>query len=390
MDKTSMKYLINSTKSARNVIIFGAGKSGIYVYKILRKHQIPMAAFCDNSKSLQGKNIGGITIVSVDDAVRLIFAGGGVFVVANIHNALSMKQELMHKGISEDCIILYDEQMICEYYGGVQPEEYEREIQERYYWQFNRTLDLKTPKTFNEKIIWDMLYNADSIKTTLSDKYKVRSWVKDKIGEKYLNQLYGCWERAEQIDFSKLPDQFILKLNHGSGWNIPVKDRSLMNRQEIIEKLEYWRNINYAYDAFELYYKDIKPMIICEKYLENEEEDLFDYKIYCFHGQPEYISFISGRKNQSAYCAFYNTKWEKQPFKYRTHLKIEEDIPKPLQLDKMLELSRILSSQFSYMRVDWYLLSTGEILFGEMTCSPFGGFIPWDPMEYDEILGKLV
>ncbi len=205
-----------------------------------------------------------------------------------------------------------------------------------------------------------------------------------------MNQLYGCWERTEQIDFSSLPDQFILKLNHGSGWNIPVKDKSAINKQEVIEKLEYWRNINYAYDAFELQYRDIKPLIICEKYLENGDEDLFDYKVYCFHGEPEYISFISGRKNQSASCAFFNKEWEKQPFKYRTHLKIEEDIPKPEQLEEMLELSRILSAQFQYMRVDWYILSTGEIIFGEMTCSPFGGFIPWDPMEYDEILGKLI
>ena len=383
-----MDYLVEKTRNAENTVIFGAGKSGIYVRKILNKYNIHITAFCDNSESLQGGKIGNLTIISVDDAIHQY--PRAVFVVANLHNGEEMIEELENKGIEKQKILCFYLSMICDYYEQAEPYEYEEEIQERYYYQFHRKLDLKNPKTYNEKTTWDMLYNNDPIRTQLSDKYRVRQWIREKIGEKYLNQLYGCWENAGDIKFNELPGQCVLKLNHGSGCNIIIKDKNEINEREIVEKLEYWRHINFAYYSLELQYRKIKPLIICEKYLENINDDLYDYKVYCFHGKPEYISFVRGRGEHTPSDAFFNTKWERQPFHYKFHRKIEEDIPKPFQLEKMLELSRILSESFKYVRVDWYILPAGKIIFGEMTFSSFAGAVPWDPIEYDEILGKLI
>lgn len=388
MTKTSMSYLVEKAGKAENIVIFGAGKSGIYVRKILNKYKIPITAFCDNSENLQGRDIGNISILAVADAVHKY--PKAVFVVANLHNGEEMKAELQAKGIRDQNIVFFYLSMICDYYEQAEPYEYEEEIQERYYYQFHRKLDLKNPKTYNEKTTWDMLYNKEPIRTQLSDKYRVRDWVIEKIGEEYLNQLYGCWEKANDINFNELPEEYVLKLNHGSGCNIIVKDKSEINEREIIAKLEYWRHINFAYYSLELQYRKIKPLIICEKYLENLNGDLYDYKVYCFHGKPKYISFVRGRGEHTPSDVFFDTKWERQPFHYKFHKKIEEDIPKPVQLEKMLELSRILSKPFQYVRVDWYLLPMGEIIFGEMTFSSFAGAVPWEPIEYDEILGKLI
>ena len=158
-------------------------------------------------------------------------------------------------------------------------------------------LDLEHPKTFSEKTQWLKLYGGFEDVYPLVDKYTVRDWVKEKIGEEYLIPLLGVYDHFDDIDFDKLPDKFVLKANHGSAWNIIVTDKNKFDKQDAKKKFDEWLHTNFAFqDGLELHYKDIKPLIIAEKYIENDNQDLYDYKIWCFDGKAKYIQFLSERK----------------------------------------------------------------------------------------------
>ena len=250
------------------------------------------------------------------------------------------------------------------------------------------TLDLDNPKTFNEKMQWLKLYDSTPIKTRLADKYLVRDWVKEKIGEQYLVPLLGVWERCEDIDFDKLPNRFALKATHGCKWNIIVKDKSKLDIKETKRKLKRWLNTNYAYRlGFEMLYKDIKPRIIAEEYIENAG-DLYDYKVWCFHGKAMYIMLMSERE-QGVKMNFYDTEWNLQPFRYN-YPASEKTFEKPDNLDKMLQLAEVLAKDFIHARVDFYRLDDGSLKFGEITFTSLSGICRWDPKEQDQRFGELI
>lgn len=154
------------------------------------------------------------------------------------------------------------------------PQDYERILSQWYFQKTGKVLNLKNPGTFNEKIQWLKLYDNSELKTRLSDKYEVRDWVKEKIGEEYLIPLLGVWNHTEDIEWQKLPEKFVLKATHGSGWNILVNKKSQMDRTAVDQKLNDWLNMNWAFLAgLELQYKNIVPRIIAEEYLENENQE---------------------------------------------------------------------------------------------------------------------
>ena len=160
----------------------------------------------------------------------------------------------------------------------------------------NKPLNLDNPVTFNEKIQWLKLYNSIPIKTRLADKYLVREYVKNKIGKEYLIPLLGVYDKFEEINFGMLPDKFVIKCNHGSGYNIIVKDKSKLNLKDIQTKINNWMNINYPFVyGMELHYRDIEPKIIIEEFMDDGTGDLKDYKITCFNGKPELIWVDSDR-----------------------------------------------------------------------------------------------
>lgn len=267
-------------------------------------------------------------------------------------------------------------------------EKYAEELKNWYLLSTGKTLDLENPKTYNEKIQWLKLYEHDERKTRLSDKYLVREWVKETIGEKYLVPLLGVWKCFDDIDFEELPDKFVLKANHGCGYNLVVKDKSNLNRKEAKEKFDRWLTTNFAYVNFELHYKDIQPLIIAEEYIENKDEDLYDYKVWCFHGEPKYIMYLANRKN-GLKMVFYDTEWNRMPFTYSVEV-YEEEVPKPDNLEELLDISRKLSKDFKHVRVDFYRLNDGSYKFGEMTFSSAAGKAIWQPEEYDRILGDML
>lgn len=254
--------------------------------------------------------------------------------------------------------------------------------------------DLENPKTFNEKLQWIKLYDHNPIYTLLSDKYRVREYIKDKIGEQYLIPLLGVWDNPDDIDFDKLPDRFVLKVNWGSGQNIIVTDKSKLNIAETREKLRKWMRpeSNLYYYSFEWQYKDIEPKITAEEYLESlDENSALDYKFLCFGGEP-FLCWVSNKNKKVKERSFYDMDWNMTDIELLEPGKVmaEKPAPRPQNLDKMIELSRILSAGFPEVRVDLYLLANGDIKFGELTFTSASGYSPWKPSSIDKKMGDLI
>lgn len=250
------------------------------------------------------------------------------------------------------------------------------------------TFDLDHPKTYNEKIQWLKLYGDLPLMTKLADKYLVRDFVREKIGEKYLVPLLGVWDSPDEIDFSALPDQFVLKANHGSGMNLIVKDKNSLDIPKAKKKMRRWLRENFAWNFMELQYANIPPKIIAEEFLQNADGDLPDYKVWCFDGKARYIMFLAERQTRLK-MAFYDCDWQKQDFVY-THPQYEKNVPRPLNLEEIIEKAEILAAGFPHVRVDFYCLDDGQLKFGEMTFSALAGLCHWNPPEVDLMMGEML
>lgn len=253
-------------------------------------------------------------------------------------------------------------------------------------------LDLEHPKTFSEKTQWLKLYGGFEDVYPLVDKYTVRDWVKEKIGEEYLIPLLGVYDHFDDIDFDKLPDKFMLKTNHGAGWNIAVQDKSKFDKADAKRKMETWLKINYCYlmGGLDVQYIHIKPRILVEKFIENDGGDLYDYKFFCFNGEPKIILHILERyTDKEERMIFYDTDWNLMPFNINVPLE-QPELPRPKNLDKMLEIARTLSQGFTAVRVDLYSLNDGSIKFGEMTFTTESGISRWHPESANLYMGSLI
>lgn len=275
------------------------------------------------------------------------------------------------------------------YYENLKPEKYEKELTEWFHYTTGERLHLDDPKTYNEKIQWLKLYDSTPLKTQLSDKYRVREWIKEKIGEEYLIPLLGVWDSFDEIDFERLPEKFVLKANHGCGWNVIVTDKSSFNKAEAKEKFDLWMNTNFAYNVgLELQYRNIEPKIIAEEYIENFDEDINDYKVFCFHGKADSIMMLTERK-KGLKMAFYDLEWNQLPFTY-SYPRNQEVMPKPENLEQLIFLAESLAEGFAHVRVDFYIMNDGSIKFGEMTFTSGGGTCVWNPPEQNLIYGEKI
>jgi hypothetical protein len=242
--------------------------------------------------------------------------------------------------------------------------------------------------TFNEKIQWLKLYDSTPIKTLLADKYKVRDYIKNKIGEEHLIPLYGVYDKFEDINFEQLPNKFVIKCNHGSGFNIIIKDKSKLNFEDIKKKLDKWMKRKYAIQALELQYRDIEPKILVEKYMDDGTGDLRDYKVTCFNGRPEFIWMDSNRHTKHK-RNLYDLNWKQLPYKINIHYKTFPSPDKPKQLKRLLKLASILSKGFVSVRVDFYIINE-KIYFGEMTFTTSSGLEKIVPKSFDKRLCSLI
>ncbi len=274
------------------------------------------------------------------------------------------------------------------YIQGLHKDDYKRALTEWLYESVGEVGDLDNPRTFNEKIQWMKLHSENDLYTRLADKYLVRDWVAEKIGEEYLIPLIGAWDSFDDIDFDKFPEKFVLKANHGCKYNYIVYDKSKFNQNDARNKFARWMKENFAWNSLELHYKNIPKKIIAEEYLENSDKNLNDYKIFCFNGKPEYIMYVTDRMD-SIKSAFYDLDWNLMPFVFNFP-RYTGEVERPPQLEEMIRLAGILAEGFPHVRVDFYALNDGSIKFGEMTFTTSSGFCRWEPKEYNRILGDMI
>lgn len=249
--------------------------------------------------------------------------------------------------------------------------------------------NIDNPQSFNEKLQWLKLYNEDPLLTKCADKYLVRDYIKEKIGEKYLIPLLGVWDKAEDIDFDKLPEQFVLKVNWGSGQNIIVKDKSTIDIEATKQKLQDWLKpeANHYFASFEWCYKNIQPKIIAEEFIEQNDNDLYDYKFLSYNGKVKNLFVISNRYSDMR-LDFYDTQWNLLPFE-RVYRNSKNGIKKPENFDEMLKLAQKLSEDFIFARIDFYIVNN-QIYIGEITFYPGNGTEAFTPQDWDFKLGELI
>ncbi|WP_420264230.1 ATP-grasp fold amidoligase family protein [Candidatus Magnetominusculus dajiuhuensis] len=254
--------------------------------------------------------------------------------------------------------------------------------------QFPKILNLKNPTTFNEKTIWLKVNQRYVNAHIIADKVLVKNFVKQKVGEKYLIPNIAVFGNVSQIEIDKLPASFVLKANHGSGWNIICPDKKECNMDAVKKKLSKWLNTNYYDIGKEYQYRDIVPMILCEAYMEDSKENpLIDYKIFCFSGKPAFIQVDLDRHINHT-RNFYDIKWNLLPFTTLYPLG-KRRLPRPDGLDEMLFIAEKLSDEFKFARIDLFFHNR-EIYFGEITLHHGGGFEPFIPSEYDYVLGNYI
>ena len=260
-----------------------------------------------------------------------------------------------------------------------------------------KALNLKHPQTLNEKINWLKLYDRRPLHTQCADKYEVRSYVKEKIGEAYLVPLYFQTQNPKDLKPENLPDfPCIIKANHDSSGGIFVYNKNTLDYSSLVQQFRIRLNKNYYNSTKEWQYKNIAPRIIIEKLLITKEGNIpLDYKVHCINGEAHMIQVDIGRGTGNHFRNWYYTDWTRCPFKWTARLEHGEtdpaafDIPAPKKLSQMTELSNILAEPFDYVRVDWYVVDD-KLYFGEITFHHDSGCRPIEPEEWDIKLGEKV
>ena len=266
----------------------------------------------------------------------------------------------------------------------------EQFLKKEYFLQMGKPLNLNDPKTFNEKLQWLKIHNRKPEYTTMVDKYAVKQYVADRIGEQYIIPTLGVWEHFDDIDFDNLPKQFVLKCTHDSGGIVICRDKSKLDKKTAKKKLEYYLKRKYYYIHREWPYKNVKPRIIAEKYMTNGDgEDLNDYKLMCFNGKVKTTFVCSDRFSKDGLkVTFYDTDWRRMPFE-RHYPASKTEIDKPQTYEEMVILAEKLAFGIPFVRVDFYEIN-GNIYFGELTFFPGSGYEEFTPEEGDNTLGNWI
>ncbi len=262
-------------------------------------------------------------------------------------------------------------------------------IKKLYKKRMGKDINLSNPKTFCEKQNWLKLYDRKPIYTVMVDKYLARDFVAERIGEEYLVPLLGVWDNADDIDFSVLPDKFVLKCNHNSDVTI-CTDKSTLDVEKVRKKLNEQLKNNYYLSKREWPYKNVPRKIICERFMENDDKsNPIEYKVFCFNGVPKYILVISGRfHTEEPTMDTYNIMWEHTDLINGGPL-AGDVYPKPECFDELCRLSESLSSNTPFLRVD-YNYWNNKLYFGELTFFDSAGFEKYKPEKWDYILGDLI
>jgi len=253
-----------------------------------------------------------------------------------------------------------------------------------YFVRMKKFPNLKNPQTYNEKLQYLKLKQEGPFYTHLSDKYTSRAYVAEKIGKQYLAKILWVGTDAREIPFHKLPKKFVIKCNHGSGYNIIVKDKKTINKEETIKKLNRWLSNDFWKLGRELIYKNMKKKVYVEEYL---ADNITDYKFFCFDGKPK-MMFIATDRGIGTKFDFYDIDFNHMPFT-QGYPNNPNTPKKPKQYNKMIELSKKLSEDVKHARIDFYEVE-GKIYFGEITFYQFSGWMPIIPEKYDRVMGEMI
>lgn len=249
------------------------------------------------------------------------------------------------------------------------------------------SLNLENPKSFNEKLQWLKLHDRDPLYTKMVDKYEVRKIIESQIGKSYLVPLFGVWKSFDEIDFSKLPNQFVLKCTHDSGGLVICKDKNHLNLVETRRKIESCLKRNYYDTSREWPYKNVEPRIIAEMFLDDKGDCLTDYKFFCFDGVPQ-IMYISKDKAKVPTTDFFDMNFNQLDLRMRDpNSKIKPE--KPCKFEEMKSIAAMLSKNRSHLRVDFFCIDE-KIYVGELTFYHMSGLSPIYPREWDYKLGEMI
>ncbi len=268
---------------------------------------------------------------------------------------------------------------------------FSNETMSKFYYKIvlKKKLDLKNPQTFNEKLQWLKLnyYPNNPLVVKCSDKYAVREYIKDKGYENLLVSLIGDWENADDIDWDKLPKEFVLKCNHGCAYNIVCENKDSLNEKQTKKQLNKWLKEDFGAFNIEIHYSKIKPhKIICEEYL---GKNITDYKFFCFNGEPKFI-YVSNDlvHDRQAQIGFFNLDGSKMPLKRDDYTDITE-IKLPSFFEEMKDVAKVLCKDFPFVRVDFFL-ANDRYYFAELTFTPSACMMPFNPEKYDLEWGRLL
>ena len=272
-------------------------------------------------------------------------------------------------------------------YNKMSDEKYLKKIYKK---TIGKELNLENPKSFNEKIQWLKIHDRNPKYTKLVDKYEVKKYIRETIGEEYIIPNIAVYERFKDINFDNLPERFVMKCTHDSGGIVICKDKSKFNYNKARIKINHCLKKNFYWSGREWPYKNIKPRIIIEPYMEDTKyHELIDYKIMCFDGKAKMLFTCTERFSKDGLkVTFFDLNWNKLPFE-RKYKSSNKKIEKPKNFEKMIELSEKLSKNIKFVRVDWYEIN-GKLYFGELTFYPGSGCEKFTPDEWDYKIGELI
>lgn len=251
-------------------------------------------------------------------------------------------------------------------------------------------LNLDNPVTIQDKINWMKLYDSTPLKTKCADKIQIHDYCREKIGEDLCIPILHIYDKVEDINWEELPKRFVIKCNHGSGMNIIVKDKSKLNIPDAEAKLRRFMKDDFAFHVgYEMHYHDIPHKIFVEEYKEdeNQKNSLYDYKFWCFNGEPKFMTVSDGFGHGN--MTFYNMDFTKSELSRGDFTPIKKEVAKPKNFDLMVEYSKKLSEDFKFVRVDFYEVS-GRLFLGELTFTPGAGFFKYRNPEDNKRLGDMI
>lgn len=364
------------------ILVYGAGYQArlVVVQRQLQNERIDAIIVTDPSQN--PTDLAGVPVYPVDDFISV---RDEVTVLIGVTERFipEIMEILERKGFSKielPCVKLMEKK----YFPNVSDQDFLAA------WYFVRTgeiLDWNHLVTYNEKLQWIKLH-TDMHMTELADKVRVRSWIQHIIGEQYLIPIYGVWNSIQEIDFSILPDSFVLKCNHGSGYNYIVKDKDRVDYQKLEDLFGRWMATDYSDEAgMELQYKNIERHVYAEEYLGNDSE-LLDYKFFVFHGMVRIIQVDINRFSNHE-RALFTPDWQPLSEGIQYPIGDSNKIAKPMMLDRMIGIAETLGKEFVHVRVDLYFIHE-KIYFGEMTFTHGSGIETFSSKEFAEQMGGWI